>query len=99
MVASMKAALLLKERFVVDADSYAAALVWQVLQPVPGSTHRYKNSLAYIVRSVCVLRYDNERGKGDHKHRGDNEMPYVFTTPEQLLADFWADVDHWRAST
>ncbi|MCG5072158.1 toxin-antitoxin system TumE family protein [Paraburkholderia tagetis] len=47
--------------------------------------HPYKYNLAYIVRGVCVLRYDNERGKGDHKHLGAAEMAYAFTTPEQLL--------------
>ncbi|WP_371747516.1 DUF6516 family protein [Caballeronia sp. Sq4a] len=49
------------------------------------------------MRNVCVLRYDNERGKGDHKHVGAVETPYAFTTPEQLMADFWSDVDQWRA--
>jgi hypothetical protein len=44
-----------------------------------------------------VLRYDNERGKGDHRHVQGSEEPYVFTTPARLIADFWADVDKWRA--
>jgi hypothetical protein len=48
------------------------------------------------VACVCVLRYDNEAGKGDHKHLGGEEASYAFTTPAQLLADFWNDVDHWR---
>jgi Family of unknown function (DUF6516) len=43
-----------------------------------------------------VVRYDNEAGKGDHKHSGIVEAPYVFTTPAKLLADFWFDVDQWR---
>jgi len=43
-----------------------------------------------------VLRYDNEAGKGDHRHVGDVETEYRFTTPDQLLADFWRDVDQWR---
>lgn len=38
------------------------------------------------------MRYDNERGKGDHRHFGRREEPYLFTTPEALLADFDADV-------
>nr|WP_318290120.1 DUF6516 family protein [Paraburkholderia sp. BL8N3] len=66
---------------------------------MPGSTHHYKYSLAYIVGDVCVLRYDNERGKGDHRHAGDVETPYSFSTPEHLIADFWSDVDRWREST
>lgn len=60
---------------------------------VPGSLHLLKYSLALIIRGVCVLRYDNEAGKGDHKHIGDVEMPYSFTTPADLIADFWRDVD------
>jgi hypothetical protein len=45
-----------------------------------------------------VLRYDNETGKGDHKHVGEIEMPYRFTAPAALLADFWRDVDQWKES-
>jgi hypothetical protein len=45
---------------------------------------------------VCVLRYDNEAGKGDHKHIGGEEIPYAFINAEKLLADFWADVRTWR---
>ena len=45
---------------------------------------------------VCVLRYDNEAGKGDHKHLDDREVPFDFTDLEQLQADFWADVMDWR---
>jgi hypothetical protein len=48
------------------------------------------------VRRECVLRYDNEAGKGDHRHLGAVETPYRFTTSSQLLADFWRDVDAWK---
>lgn len=60
------------------------------------SEHKYKYALAYVVAGECVLRYDNEAGKGDHKHIGTEEIPYTFTTPARLLADFWSDVDRWR---
>jgi hypothetical protein len=36
--------------------------------------------------------YDNERPKGDHRHVNGRELSYQFTTPEQLIADFLADV-------
>jgi hypothetical protein len=40
-----------------------------------------------------VLGYDNERGKGDHKHYGEQEEPYRFVdVPTTLLRDFWKDV-------
>ncbi len=40
----------------------------------------------------CQVRYDNERGKGDHRHAGGLESAYGFTTLEALLADFERDV-------
>ena len=49
-----------------------------------------------MIGSECVLRYDNEAGKGDHKHLGETEVPYNFTTLEQLVADFWDEVSQWR---
>jgi hypothetical protein len=45
---------------------------------------------------VCVLRFDNEAGKGDHKHVGTRQMPYDFTTLERLVDDFWRAVAEWR---
>ena len=92
----MKARLLLKERRSVTLSSFMEMVVWQVAQPVKGSLHDYKYSLAYVVDEVCVLRYDNEAGKGDHKHLDENEVPYEFTTATQLVDDFLLDIEQWR---
>jgi hypothetical protein len=92
----MKAQLLLHERHQLTAQSFAQLRVWRVPAPVRGSGHEFKYALAYIVAGVCVLRYDNEAGKGDHRHVGGAESTYAFTTPARLLADFWSDVDRWR---
>jgi len=67
-------------------------LIWAVPKPVPGSIHGYKYRLALIVDGECVLRYDNERGKGDHRHFRDQESIYVFVSMERLMDDFRADV-------
>lgn len=91
----MKSRLLLDERHQLRVDAFVALRVWEVPQPVRGSAHWYKYSLAYVVAETCVLRYDNEAGKGDHKHIGAVETPYAFTTPDALLMDFWQDVDRW----
>ena len=75
------------------------ATLWMrraVPQPLRGSAHGFKYRLAYVADGVCVLRYDNEAGKGDHKHFGDVETAYVFSGPETLLADFWKDVTRWN---
>ncbi len=92
----MAAELLLHERHQVADDAFAELRIWRVPSKVRGSRHEYKYALAYVVAGVCVLRYDNEAGKGDHRHIGDREEPYRFTSPERLLADFWADIDRWR---
>lgn len=94
----MKAHRLLTQRLGYDDGSFADIVIWQVPQAVPGSQHSYKYSLAYVVDRECVLRYDNERGKGDHRHWNGTETAYQFTTPQQLVADFLADIATWRAS-
>ena len=38
------------------------------------------------------MGYDNERGKGDHRHSEGAETSYEFTSVEQLMVDFWSDV-------
>ena len=42
------------------------------------------------------MGYDNERGRGDHRHLAGKEEPYSFSTPEQFIADFLADVRRLR---
>lgn len=93
----MKAVLLLDERREIAEDRFVELVVWQLPQPALASTHLYKYRLALVINDVCVMRYDNEAGKGDHRHAGAVESPYPFTTPEQLFADFMADVTNWRA--
>ena len=92
----MKALLLLHERHVVAPDAFVELQIWEVPRAVPASQHEFKYALAYVIGGNCVLRYDNEAGKGDHRHVGRTEEPYCFVNAEQLLADFWKDVDRWN---
>jgi len=92
----MKAVALVRRRVVVAADAFVEVVIWEVPEPVPPSTHLFKYSLAYVVEQRCVLRFDNERGKGDHRHTETDEEPYTFSTPDQLMADFEADVARWN---
>jgi hypothetical protein len=96
IVSNMKAELLIDERHIFDIRSFVDIVVWRLPWPVRGSTHRFKYRLALVVDGVCVLRYDNEAGKGDHRHVGDAEQPYRFADPDTLLADFWREVEKWR---
>ena len=70
--------------------------VWEVSEPVPPSEHRFKYSCFYGRRGERVVLYDNERGKGDHRHYGTREEPYEFRSVEALIADFLADVRRAR---
>lgn len=60
-------------------------VVWKVPAPVPPTEHGYKYSAVYVVGGVRVVGFDNERGKGDHCHLDGSEVPYTFTSVEQLI--------------
>jgi hypothetical protein len=72
-------------------------LLWHLPTEAPGSGHTFKYRLALVINGVCVLRYDNKSGKGDHKQIGEIETAYTFESPRQLLMDFWHDVNIWRS--
>ncbi len=71
--------------------------MWLVPEPVRGSSHWFKYSLFYGRPGEIFVLYDNEPGKGDHRHYENREEPYQFTTPEQLIEDFLADVRRLRS--
>ena len=92
-MSNMPAELLLDERHVLGESAFAELVVWRVTAPVRGSEHEFRYRLALVVDGACVLRYDNEAGKGDHRHVDDKEHEYRFRSAEQLLVDFWKDVE------
>ena len=92
----MKARLVIQERVTLSETCFAELVVWELPVPLAGSSHGFKYRLAMVDLDRCVLRYDNEAGKGDHKHIGDVETPYVFVNLDRLETDFWADVESWR---
>jgi hypothetical protein len=66
--------------------------IWRVPQPVPPSGHPFKYRLVFVRDGKRLVGYDNERGKGDHRHVGKTELPYLFVDETRLLEDFWQDV-------
>lgn len=94
-MSNMRAELLMRERRVLEAG-FIEVVVWKLPAPLSGSRHGFKYRLAYVVEGACVLRYDNEAGKGDHRHVGTRQRPYVFVSVDQLLDDFLADVAAWK---
>lgn len=66
--------------------------IWLVPAPVPPSDHDFKYSLFYGWHGELIVGYDNERGKGDHKHIRGREYTYTFFSVRQLIDDFIAEV-------
>ena len=66
---------------------------WKVPEPVPPTQHGYKYRLVYVVDGARIVGYDNERGKGDHRHIGGRETAYRFVDVPTLLKDFIKDVE------
>jgi uncharacterized protein DUF6516 len=92
----MKAELLFQQRVDYDDGGIVEMVIWCVPAPVLPSTHGLKYSLFYGRPGIREVGYDNERGKGDHRHYQGTETKYVFSTVEQLMADFWGDVQTSR---
>lgn len=95
-MSNIKAVQLVSTRITYSESAFAELVLWRLSQPVEGSAHGFKYRLAYVVRGECVLRYDNETGKGDHRHIGGIERAYAFTTPEKLIVDFQHDIERWN---
>ena len=94
----MKAALLLRERLPFDDDAFAELVIWRLPRQAPGSAHPYKYHLAFVIGDECVLRFDNEAGKGypGNGYPGNGyrwrtrarELIYEFKSPEKLVQAF-----------
>ena len=93
----MKARLLYEFKQCYDDGAIVEMVLWEVPRSVPGSSHRYKYRLYYGFPGRRVVGYDNEPGKGDHRHVGAREASYDFVSIDRLIEDFMADVHKWRA--
>lgn len=74
-------------------------ILWELPRKLKGSTHKFKYRLYYgHADDKSSIRYDNEHGKGDHRHFMDNEEPYVFEDVELLVGDFLKDIEKLRGA-
>jgi hypothetical protein len=68
-------------------------VIWQLPEAAAERPHRLKYRLNYCTAdSTTLVRYDNEQGKGDHKHVAGVQLEYQFKSIRQLFEDFRADV-------
>jgi Family of unknown function (DUF6516) len=84
----VKATLVLQMKREFVSGEVVEMLIWQLPEPSLERPHGLKYSLFYGKDGVRIVGYDNERGKGDHRHIFEKEERFVFTTVEAMIADF-----------
>jgi len=88
----MKAKPIINDKRVTDT-LIVERVVWQLPKVNAERPHGLKYRLyCGTLDGRCVVRYDNEAGKGDHRHYGEIEEHYGFTTLSALLMDFRHDI-------
>lgn len=93
----MQARLIYRERFIYSDGAIREMVLWQLPKRSSERPHGLKYLLYYgLGDGTCVVRYDNEAGKGDHRHSKGREERYRFKDVETLLADFLADIEKAR---
>jgi hypothetical protein len=91
----MRATQVHRVRRVLRDGVFLEIVIWRVPTPLRGSRHSFKYRLALVAEGVCMMRYDNEAGKGDHRHMANDEYAYHFGGIDKLLVDFADDVKEW----
>lgn len=90
------ATLLFRDKLVFSDGAIQEMVIWKLPASDSERPHGLKYSLFYGVSGKRLVGYDNELGKGDHRHYGDKERKYKFQTVEVLIQDFEADVARIR---
>jgi hypothetical protein len=85
---NMKADLIYRFEQDFDDSAMVRMVIWKLPEPVPPSSHPHKYRLVYLENNRRVIGFDNERGKGDHRHDGDQEFPYSFVDVPTLISNF-----------
>jgi Family of unknown function (DUF6516) len=91
-----KATLAYHDKALLPDGGIVEVTIWRLPAASSERPHGLKYSLYYGKGGQRIVGYDNEAGKGDHRHLGPREEPYTFTTVEALIADFLADVERAR---
>ena len=86
------AKLIESQKFTLDDGATVQIKIWRLPEPTTERPHGLKYSLYYGRDGRRIIGYDNETGKGDHRHYRDREERYDYTTFEALFLDFWRDV-------
>ena len=93
----MRARLIYREKFVYADGAIREMVLWKLPKRNVNFPQALKYRLYYgLDDGTCVVRYDNEKGKGHHKHLGKREESYPFRDVERLVSDFLKDIEFSR---
>jgi len=92
----MKAQRIFHDKTLLPDGSIVEMVIWQLPKASSERQHGLKYRLYFGFKGQRLVGYDNELGKGDHKHVGGIESRYKFTTIEKLVSDFLEDVERIR---
>jgi hypothetical protein len=93
---ALSATLIFRSRFVYADGAIREMVLWKLPRPTPERPHGFKYRFHYEPIEGMIVRYDNETGKGDHRHVGAREELYHFRSVEVLVEDFLDDIDRSR---
>lgn len=88
----MKAKLLYRKKE-IRPDGVVEMVVWQLPDSSSHQPHGIKYRFYAGRMGKCLVRYDNETGKGDHIHYGKTEISYSYVSMTKLVSDFLSDVE------
>jgi hypothetical protein len=95
----MQARLLYREIYIYADGAIREMVLWQLPGKFTDERYGLKYRLYYgLANGTCLVRYDNETGKGDHRHFLDKDLPYRFKNVETLVADFFSDIEYARSA-
>ena len=93
----MVSKLVYREKYIYEDGAIREMVLWRLPRPTLDKPQGLKYRLYYgLPDGTCVVRYDNEIGKGDHRHLGEKEEAYAFKGVEVLVADFLEDIRRVR---
>ena len=93
----MVATLIFRSKLVYPDGAIREMVLWQLPRSTPDRPHGFKYRLYYGTSDgTCLVRYDNEAGKGNHRHYRKRELPYKFRDVDALVEDFMADITRLR---
>jgi hypothetical protein len=91
----MEATLVLRRREVLPNGIVLDMVIWQLPKPTKDRPHGHRLQAHRGGRTL--VRYDNETGKGDHRHVRREQARYAFVSMARLIEDFIADVEQLGA--